>query len=234
MNADAKRILVIEDEDAIRVPLVDALEDEGFEVLVSSDGLAGRDRALRDDPDLVLLDLMLPGLDGFSVLRDLRRDRLACPVLILSARGEEWDRIQGFEYGADDYVIKPFSMRELLLRIGALLARTTGGVPGVEEVAAVVHFGAVEVDFDGYTLRAGGRQHGLSRREMDLLRFFLQNEGRVLTRDVLLEHVWGSEADPGERTVDTHVLKLRKKIEPDPDRPKHLVTLRGVGYKFLK
>ena len=234
MNDSRTCILVIEDEESIRVPLVDTLEDEGFRVIIAKDGLTGRDLALREDPDLVLLDLMLPELDGFSVLRDIRRDRLVCPVMILSARGEEWDRIQGFEYGADDYVIKPFSMRELLLRMRALLARSNGGAPGVEEPQEVLRFGEVELDFAGYTLRAYGKQHGLSRLELDLLRFFLEHEGRVFSRDVLLDRVWGQGADPGERTVDPHILKLRKKIELDHEHPKHLITLRGVGYKFLR
>ena len=238
------RVLVIEDEEAIRIPLVDALEDEGYTVLQATDGVRGLELALTEGPDLVLLDLMLPGLDGFSVLRDLRRDRLVCPVLILSARGEEWDRIQGFEYGADDYVVKPFSTRELLLRMRALLERAAGGAPGVpggpdgtgdaNDANAIVRFGEVVVDLGGYTLERGEERYGLSRLELDLLRHFLDHEGRVFTREELLDRVWGPAADPLQRVVDTYVLKLRKKIEPDPELPRHLVTVRGVGYKFLR
>ena len=228
-----KRILVIEDEESIRVPLVDTLEDEGFEVLAAADGELGRQLALTEDPDLILLDLMLPRVDGFTILRDVRRDRVTAPVVILSARGEEWDRVQGFEYGADDYVVKPFSMRELLLRVHAQLERMRGATPGVEGTATTARFGEAEVDFAGYTLTRGGERIGLSRLELDLLRFFLDHEGQVFGRDALLDRVWGPNAASGPRTVDTHVLKLRKKIEPDPERPRHLLTVRHVGYKFL-
>jgi len=230
---DRKRILVIEDEESIRVPLVDTLEDEGFEVLAAADGERGRQLALTEDPDVVLLDLMLPSVDGFTILRDLRRDRVSAAVIILSARGEEWDRVQGFEYGADDYVVKPFSMRELLLRVRAQLERLRGATPGVSEQATSARFGAVEVDFGAYTLERNGERIGLSRLELDLLRFFLDHPDQVFDRDVLLDRVWGPHAASGPRTVDTHILKLRKKIEPDPEAPRHLLTVRHVGYKFL-
>jgi DNA-binding response OmpR family regulator len=237
MNSEShskpKRILVIEDEEAIRVPLVDTLEDEGFEVLAAADGERGRELALTEDPDLILLDLMLPGVDGFTILRELRRDRVTAPVVILSARGEEWDRVQGFEYGADDYVVKPFSMRELLLRVHAQLERMRGATPGVAETGTTARFGEVEVDFSSYTLTRGGERIGLSRLELDLLRFLLDHPDQVFGRDTLLDRVWGPNAASGPRTVDTHVLKLRKKIEPDPERPVHLLTVRHVGYKFL-
>jgi len=234
-SGDAKRprILVIEDEESIRVPLVDTLEDEGFEVLEAGDGERGRHLALTEDPDLILLDLMLPKVDGFTILRDVRRDRVTAPVVILSARGEEWDRVQGLEYGADDYVVKPFSMRELLLRIRAQLDRVRGATPGIEGEGRIARFGEVEVDFASYTLTRGDERIGLSRLELDLLRFFLDHQGQVFGRDALLDRVWGPTAASGPRTFDTHVLKLRKKIEPDPEHPRHLLTVRHVGYKFL-
>jgi len=229
-----ERILVVEDEEPLRMALCDALRAEGFEVLEAADGEAGRDLALSQGPDLVLLDLMLPKLDGFGVLSALRADRLAAPVVILSARGEEWDRVQGFEVGADDYVVKPFSMRELLLRVRALLRREAGGAPGIAGEARTARFGGVTVDFAGYSLTAGGERRGLSRTELELLRFFLDNAGQVLARERILDGVWGRERYPSTRTVDMHVLKLRRKLEPDPERPVHLLTVHGVGYKFLR
>ena len=229
-----ERILVIEDEEPLRMALCDALRSEGFCVLEAADGIAGRDTALREDPDLVLLDLMLPKLDGFGVLSALRADRLTAPVVILSARGEEWDRIQGFEVGADDYVVKPFSMRELLLRVRALLQRESGGAPGITGERRSARFGKVVVDFAGYSLTLDGERRGLSRKELDLLRFFLENAGEVLERDRILDGVWGRDEFPSTRTVDMHVLKLRRKLEASPEHPEHLLTVHGVGYKFLK
>lgn len=227
------RILVVEDEEPLRMALCDALRSEGFQVMEAADGIAGRDLALREDPDLVLLDLMLPKLDGFGVLSALRADRLTAPVVILSARGEEWDRIQGFEVGADDYVVKPFSMRELLLRVRALLQRESGGAPGISGESRSARFGSVVVDFAGYSLTIDGRRRGLSRKELDLLRFFLEHPGEVLERERILDGVWGTDEFPSTRTVDMHVLKLRRKLEADPERPVHLMTVHGVGYKFL-
>ena len=214
--------------------LVDALTAEGYDVLEAADGEVGLELALREGPDVILLDLMLPKRDGFSVLRALREDRLTCPVLILSARGEEWDRVQGFEYGADDYIVKPFSMKELLLRVRAAEKRARGGAPGVNSTAGKARFGAVEVDFAAYSLTNDGRRHGLSRRELELLRYFLEHEGEALDRLRLLSDVWIGDDAPTTRTVDTHVLKLRKKIEPDPEHPRHLLTVHGVGYRFSR
>jgi two-component system alkaline phosphatase synthesis response regulator PhoP len=228
------RILIIEDEAPLRMALADALVAEGYEVLEAGDGEAGLQLALTEDPAAILLDLMLPGRDGFSVLRALREDRLFAPVLILSARGEEWDRIQGFEYGADDYLVKPFSTRELLARLKAALIRAGGAAPGMNETAAHARFGAVEVDFGAYTLTHAGVRHGLSRRELELLRYFLDHEGVALERLTILTEVWGSDESPTTRTIDTHVLKLRKKLEPDPENPVFLVTVHGVGYRFVR
>jgi len=231
------RILVIEDEDSLRMALGDALRAEGFEVLEAADGERGLALALAEGPEVILLDLMLPGRDGLSVLRALREDRLASAVLILSARGEEWDRVQGFEYGADDYVVKPFSMRELLLRVRAALRRVDGQAPGIAGPAdprGRARFGAVEIDFAAYTLTNGKARHGLSRKELELLRYFLAHEGQTLDRLRLLSDVWGPDESPTTRTIDNHVLKLRKKLEPDPERPRHLVTVHGVGYRFTR
>jgi len=175
------------------------------------------------------LDLMLPGRNGFSVLKGVRQNRLHVPVIILSARGEEWDRIQGFEFGADDYLVKPFSTKELLLRMKVALRRSH--VSDTETAGST--FGDVRVDFAGYCLERDGVQFGLSRKEMDLLRYFLSHPGKTLSRSALLDHVWGKNEFPSNRTIDTHVLKLRKKIEREPDHPQHLITVHGVGYKFV-
>ena len=231
------RILVIEDEDSLRMALCDALRAQGFELLEAADGERGLALALAEGPDVVLLDLMLPKRDGFSVLRALREDRLGSAVIILSARGEEWDRVQGFEYGADDYVVKPFSMRELLLRVRAALARADGNAPGLGAVTdprGKTRFGTVEIDFAAYTLTNGAARHGLSRKELELLRYFLLHEGQTLDRLRLLSDVWGPDENPTTRTIDNHVLKLRKKLERDPEQPRHLVTVHGVGYRFTK
>jgi DNA-binding response OmpR family regulator len=226
------RVLVIEDEDSLRMALCDALRGEGFEVLEADDGELGLSMALREDPDLVLLDLMLPKRDGFSVLRAMREDRLETAVIILSARGEEWDRVHGFEYGADDYVVKPFSTRELVLRMRAVLRRKEGDAPGVAQTKGKVRIGSVSIDFAGYCVERGGVREGLSRRELDLLRYFMAHPGQVLDRTRLLDDVWGSDEFPTTRTVDMHVLKLRKKIEDDPENPRLIQTVHGVGYRF--
>lgn len=228
------RILIVEDEEPLRLALGDGLAAEGYDVLEAADGQRGLELALREGPDLVLLDLMLPKLDGFGVLRALRADRLTAPVVILSARGEEWDRIQGFEVGADDYVVKPFSMRELVLRVRAQLARADGGTPGLALDGGRIRIGPAVVDFAGYALEKDGARVGLSRRELDLLRAFLAHEGEVLERGRLLDLAWGRDAFPTERTVDMHVMKLRRKLEVDPASPRHLVTVHGVGYKFVR
>jgi len=228
------RILVIEDEEPLRMALVDALRAESFEVLEAADGEEGLQTALREGPDVILLDLMLPKRDGFSVLRALREDRLSSAVIILSARGEEWDRVQGFEYGADDYVVKPFSTRELLLRIQAVLARSTGDTPGLRDDGGKVRIGQALADFAAYTVTREGKNEGLSRRELDLLRTFIAHEGEVLDRGSLLDMAWGRDADPTARTIDTHVLKLRKKLEEQPEKPRHILTVHGVGYRFSR
>ena len=235
----ANRVLIVEDEEPLRMALGDALRSEGFEVFEASDGEAGLALALAEGPEVILLDLMLPKRDGFSVLRALREDRLSSAVIILSARGEEWDRVQGFEYGADDYVVKPFSTRELLLRIKAVQARSAGDTPGMREQGGKVRIGQAIVDFAAYTIsgktpQGAPFQAGLSRRELDLLRLFLANEGEALERLWIMDQVWGRDSETGTRSIDTHVLKLRKKIERDPERPLHIQTVHGVGYRFTR
>jgi two-component system alkaline phosphatase synthesis response regulator PhoP len=227
------RVLLVEDDVRLATLTQTYLEERGLEVLRAPDGEAALDLLRATTVTAVVLDLMLPGIDGFEVLRRLRKDRVTTPVVILSARGEEWDRVQGLELGADDYVVKPFSMREVLLRVRAQLARAGGGTPGLGEALRTLSFGDVVVDLAGYTLTRAGRTDALSRRELELLAFFVEHAGEVFRRDQLLDRVWGRDSASGPRTVDTHVLKLRKRIEADPEQPKHLVTVRNVGYKFL-
>ncbi|MEM7306397.1 MAG: response regulator transcription factor [Planctomycetota bacterium] len=234
MSSEAIRILIVEDEEPLRMALSDALRAEGLEVLEAGDGEAGLALALSEGPDVVLLDLMLPKRDGFSVLRAIREDRLTAAVLILSARGEEWDRVQGFEYGADDYVVKPFSTRELLLRIRAVLNRAGGRTPGLDAEGGKLRVGGALIDFAAYTVSRAGARHGLSRRELDLLRYFIEHDGETIDRARLLTDVWGADEFPTTRTVDTHVLKLRKKLEESPEAPRHILTVHGVGYRFSR
>jgi two-component system alkaline phosphatase synthesis response regulator PhoP len=230
----AVRVLVVEDEAPIRMARADALAHEGFSVLEAADGTRGLELALCEAPEVVLLDLMLPGRDGFSVLRAIRQDRLQSAVIILSARGEEWDRVQGFEYGADDYVVKPFSMRELLGRIRAVLRRAEGAAPGLGDDVRRLRIGAAVVDFAAYCVERDGVREGLSRREMELLRYFLAHEGAALERIDILDAVWGRDEDPTTRTIDMHVLKLRRKLEADPEHPRHFLTVHGKGYRFSR
>jgi len=229
------RILVIEDDPTLRMTVRDRLRAEGFEVLEAADGETGEALALREDPDLVLLDVMLPKKAGFSVLRALRADRLLTPVILITARGEEHDRVQGFELGADDYVVKPFSLQELVLRVRALLERARGGAPGVRDVSESptrVRFGGVELDLDAFTVTRAGERATLSRKERDLVAYFLCHEGVALERARIFEDVWGEDGEASLRTVDQHVAKLRKKLEARPDEPQFLRTVHGVGYVF--
>ena len=225
-------ILVIEDEPVLRLGLVDALEAEGFRVSEAEDGELGLELALKEGPDAILLDLMLPKRDGFSVLRALRQDRLQSAVLILSARGEEWDRIQGFEVGADDYLVKPFSVPELLVRLRAALQRAEGRAPGLGEGPERTRIGVGLVDFGAYSVERNGESQGLSRKELDLLRYLLDHSGQTCVRDSILDAVWGRNQHPTPRTIDNFIAKLRKKLEPEPESPRHLMTVHGVGYRL--
>jgi two-component system alkaline phosphatase synthesis response regulator PhoP len=222
------KILVIEDDASLRLGLEKALASENYSVESAKDGEQGLKLALSCGADLILLDLMLPKLNGFEILRRIREDRLEAPVIILTARGEEEDRIQGFEYGADDYVVKPFSVRELLLRVSAVLRRSKEG----ERPKDTVTIGDAEVDFRAYQVRRGEARFGLSRKEADMLRLFVEHPGEAITRERFLDSVWGYHAYPTTRTVDMHVLKLRQKVEPDPNAPRFIHTVHGVGYKF--
>ena len=222
------RVLVVEDEESISEPLAYMLRKEGFEVSVAADGPAGLTAFDRDGADLVLLDLMLPGLSGTEVCRELR-NRSAVPVIMLTARDSEIDKVVGLELGADDYVTKPFSHRELVARIRAVLRRQA---PATEDEGTTLEAGPVRMDVSRHLVTVAGETVQLPLKEFDLLELLLRNAGRVLTRGQLIDRVWGSDYVGDTKTLDVHVKRLRAKIEPDPAAPKHLLTVRGLGYKL--
>jgi len=223
-------ILLVEDEPSLRLGLVDGLNSEGFAVVEAVDGESALELLLPNAPfDAVLLDLMLPGIDGLEVLRRVRSASMNVPILILSARGEDADRILGFEYGADDFMVKPAPLREVVLRLGAVLRRNT---PAATEVLTTASFGKIQIDFDAYSLTRDGKRFGLNRKERDLLAFFLRHVGEPVDRNQLLKEVWGQRSPSNSRTVDTHIFRLRQKLEIDSDHPVHLITVHGVGYRF--
>jgi two-component system, OmpR family, response regulator RegX3 len=222
------RILVVEDEESLSDPLSYLLEKEGFEVQVVDNGLDAVTEFDRAGADLVLLDLMLPGQPGTEVCRQLRQ-RSNVPVIMLTAKDSEIDKVVGLELGADDYVTKPYSSRELVARVRAVLRRQ--GEPE-ELVAATIQAGPVRMDVERHVVSVGGKQVPLPLKEFELLEMLLRNSGRVLTRGQLIDRVWGSDYVGDTKTLDVHVKRLRSKIEPDPSNPVHLVTVRGLGYKF--
>ena len=222
------RILIVDDEPAIVRGLEDNLRFEGYETLAASSGEQGLARALGEAPDLVLLDVTMPGRSGWDVCRELRQRGLDVPIIMLTARGEETDRVRGLELGADDYVTKPFSLRELLARVRAVLRR-----PGPRRKFEELAFGDVRVHRRGRRVTRAGREVQLTRKEYDLLVYLAGHQGDVVTRERLLDEVWGYERFPTTRTVDTHVLRLRRKLEADPDRPRFIHTVHGQGYRFV-
>jgi two-component system alkaline phosphatase synthesis response regulator PhoP len=222
-------VLLVEDEPALVLTLTDRLRSEGYEVESAGDGETGY-RLARDGAfDLLLLDVALPGRGGFDVLRDLRQQRIGTPVLMLTARGQVVDRVLGLKLGADDYLTKPFEMLELLARIEAVLRRRQG--PGLPSEAAF-SFGAVRVDFRSAQVFRDGAPVELSSLEFKLLRYFIEHRGALLPRRELLEHVWGYPAVLQTRTVDVHVASLRQKLEPHPGKPRHILTVHRMGYRF--
>ncbi|HVT40793.1 MAG TPA: response regulator transcription factor [Gemmatimonadaceae bacterium] len=224
-------ILVIEDNHTIAEGLRRNLEIEGYAVAVAHDGIEGM-RVIESAPvDLVILDLMLPKQDGFQVLREMRGMGSAIPVLILSARGTEVDKIRGFRLGADDYVVKPFGLMELLARIDALLRRARGVAPGIHDTAPPIRFGDIEVQRGEHRVLRGGAVVDLRPREYDLLMALLDRHGNAVTRIALLREVWGYADNVVTRTVDTHIAALRQRLEADPARPRHILTVRKVGYR---
>jgi two-component system alkaline phosphatase synthesis response regulator PhoP len=224
-----KRILLIEDEPGLVLTLSDRLSKEGFAVESARDGESGFERATTEAFDLILLDVMLPRKNGFDVCRDLRQLGNQTPVLMLTARGQVVDKVVGLKLGADDYLTKPFEMIELLARIEALLRRAPTAAPSTE----IYQFGPVRVDFRKAEVTRDGQTVELSAREFGLLRYFIEHRESAITRDALLNEVWGYNAMPSTRTVDVHVAWLRQKLEPNPRHPQYILTVHGLGYKFV-
>ena len=227
---NVKRILLVEDEPGLVLTLSDRLTNEGYSVETAEDGNLGLERAATESFDLIILDVMLPGKNGFDVCRDLRQKGLQKPILMLTARGQVSDKVVGLKLGADDYLTKPFDMMELLARIEALLRRSPSG-GGV--AAATYRFGDVEVDFRRAEVTREGKAIELSALELKLLRYFIEHRGATLSRQELLNEVWGYDAMPSSRTVDVHVSWLRQKIEVNSAHPELIVTIHGLGYKFV-
>jgi DNA-binding response OmpR family regulator len=225
----APKILIVEDEAPIAEGLAYNLRREGMEVIIASDGEKGFELAKSANPDLIILDLMLPGINGVDLCRMLRRESNV-PIIMLTVRNAEIDRVVGLTVGADDYVTKPFSVPELIARIRAVLRRASAS--SRDEPCSKVTVGHLTVDFDAHRVTVDGKPVSLTPKEYDLLRVLLRNRGRVLTRDVLLEQVWGGEQYIDSRTVDVHIRWLRQKIEKDPSNPTLIQTVRGVGYRF--
>ncbi|MBC7372650.1 MAG: response regulator transcription factor [Frankiales bacterium] len=222
------RVLVVEDEESISDPLSYLLRQEGFEVAVAATGPEGLAEFDRGGADIVLLDLMLPGLSGTEVCRTLRT-KSSVPVIMLTARDSEVDKVVGLELGADDYVTKPFSSRELVARVRAVLRR---GSEAEDLIPTALEAGPVRMDVDRHVVTVDGAQTAMPLKEFELLEMLLRNAGRVLTRGQLIDRVWGADYVGDTKTLDVHVKRLRSKIEPDPGAPQHLVTVRGLGYKF--
>jgi DNA-binding response OmpR family regulator len=221
-------ILIVDDDPAMRVGLQDNLEVEGYRVSTAAGLREGREIALRTRPDLILLDLMLPDGDGMSLCRHLRNEGLHIPVIMLTARGEEMDKVLGFEVGADDYVVKPFSLRELLARIHAHLRRTHAtGADGPVPV------GLALVDFPRHLLSREGQPLDVTAKEMDMLRYLVEHRGQVVSRETLLAEVWGHQSEIETRSVDNYIVRLRKKLEAEPAEPRYLITVYGSGYKLV-
>jgi DNA-binding response OmpR family regulator len=223
-----ENILIIEDEESILMALTDDLGLEGYEIETATDGLQGLERAKEKGHDLILLDIMLPKLDGFELCRQLRQAGVRTPILMLTAKSQEIDKVLGLELGADDYVTKPFSPRELLARVKALLRR----VKDTQGPIDVCHFGDVEIDFTKYEVNKKGQPVYLTSLEFSLIGFLIKHKDQVLDRSTILDEVWGRDVYVLPKTVDTHVGHLRKKIEDDPANPKHIIGVRGLGYKF--
>jgi DNA-binding response OmpR family regulator len=222
------RILIIEDELPMRIALTDLMQAQGYRVITAADGEAGLERALTEKPDLLLLDVMMPRLDGYSVCCEIRRVAPALPILMLTARGQVEHRVAGLDAGADDYLVKPFSSRELLARVRSLLRRTERKAAMVERIA----FGDVEIDFSKQVCVRAGKRIALTAKEFGMLKLLAEQPNEPVSRERFLEIVWGYNAYPTTRTVDNQILSLRTKLEPEPASPRYLTTVHGVGYRL--
>jgi len=225
-----KKLLIIEDDPAIRTGLKESFINEGYSVSDADTGNLGFELAKNNNFDLIILDLILPGKDGIEICKDLRNDGVKTPIIMVTSRKEEIDKILGLEIGADDYLTKPFSIRELLARVKALIRRSTYEPGNIEQVA----FADLKINFKNQEMFKGTTPIKLSSTEYRILHYFIYHEGEVISRDKFLDEVWGYDSYPTTRTVDNYILSLRKKIEDDPAKPKHLLTVHTVGYKFQK
>lgn len=228
MNAKKSLVAIIEDDEGVRQALVLNLELEGFQIITAGDGEAGLELVRTRNPDLIILDVMMPRKDGLQTCRELREEGNSTPIILLTARSEELDKVLGLELGADDYLAKPFGMRELVARIRALLRRTAHS----DEINQI-EFDDVAIDFRAYKAERNKQPLELSAREYRLLRYLVAKSGTVVTRDELLDEVWGYSSYPSTRTVDNHIARLRQKIERNVNQPRHILTVHGVGYKFV-
>lgn len=224
------RILLIEDDSAIIIGLEDSLNEEHYEVIKANDGYLGFQKAKKEKFDLIILDLMLPSKNGIDICKELRRDNIKTPILMLTSKKDELDKVLGLEIGADDYVTKPFSIRELLARIKVLLRRN----PIIRTDIQETNFGNIHINFKNLEARKNNRAIELSSLEFKILKYLLEREGEVISRDQLLDNVWGYDNFPTTRTVDNYILSLRKKIEDNPAQPIHIITFHKVGYKFVR
>jgi DNA-binding response OmpR family regulator len=228
-----KRILIVEDEPNMRMGLKDNLEFEGYEVELAGDGGTGLKKIQEQEYDLVLLDVMLPVMSGFEVCKTARKQGNTTPIILLTAKGEEIDKVLGLELGADDYVTKPFSLRELLARIKAILRRNDNKPqPGKESEIVVI--GKLEVNFPAYIACVKGKQVQMSHKEFEILKYLWEKKNKTVSRDDLLQNIWGYEESPTTRTVDNFILKLRQKVEKDPNHPQIILTVHGIGYKLVE
>ena len=225
-----EKILIIEDQEDLVKGLILNLEDEGYKVDYALDGKEGLGKALKEKPDLILLDIMLPGMNGLEICKELRQNKLDIPIVMLTAKGDEIDKVIGLEIGADDYISKPFSIRELLARVKAHLRRENRGG---DTISGVIELESIKIDFGQFKIIREGKEIGLTSLEVDVLRYLIGHNGKVVSRDDLLDKIWGYEKYPTTRTIDNHILKLRKKIEIDPNHPRHILTVYGGGYRFV-
>jgi len=224
------KILIVEDERDLADGLKDNFEFDGHEVEIAWNGESGMQMAASPEYHLILLDVMLPGKSGLDICRELRARGIKTPIIMLTARGQEIDKVLGLELGADDYITKPFSVRELLARVKAVLRRSPAGAANADEVLSI---GRLQINFAHYIARDDQGEIEMTHKEFEIIKYLYEHVGQTISRDQLLEDVWGYEAAPTSRTIDNHILKLRKKIESDPDHPRHILTVHGIGYKYI-
>ena len=227
------KILIVEDEPDMRLGLKDNLEFDGYEVDSAENGKDGYEKIIKNNYDLVLMDVMMPEMSGFEVCKQIRKEGINVPVILLTAKGEEIDKVRGLEIGADDYITKPFSLRELLARVKAVLRRAPEHNTQVEKKNSKIQIGLLTVDFSTFIAISKNKPVQMSHKEFELLHYLWDNRNTVVTRDDLLNKIWGYEESPTTRTVDNFIVRLRQKIEKDPERPHYIITVHGIGYKLI-